>query len=120
MVFSSVEFLFLFLPVALFAVFSVPLRAKNLAILFVSLVFYAFGGLFHLPLMLGVIIFDYFFAILIARAKKLGKILLALAVAANILTLFFFKYFDTFSKGLAYLLENYGSTMDLIEGFIKK
>ncbi|MBE6599751.1 MAG: MBOAT family protein [Ruminococcaceae bacterium] len=95
MVFSSVEFLFLFLPVALFFTLCVPLRAKNLAILFASIVFYAFGGLFHLPLMLGVILFDYFFAILIARAKKCRKVLLAFAVAANILTLFFFKYFDT-------------------------
>lgn len=30
-----------------------------------------------------------------------------------------FTYFETFSKGMAYLLDNYGATMDLIEGFIK-
>ncbi len=95
MVFSSVEFLFLFLPLALIAVFCVPRRGKNLVLLFVSLVFYAFGGLFHLPLMLGVIALDFLCARLISRTKGRKKLLLIFCVTANILILFFFKYFDT-------------------------
>ncbi len=95
MVFSSVEFIFLFLPLAVGAVWLAPKRLKNLAIFFVSLIFYAWGGLLHLPLLLLVTALDFALALLIFRARRAKKLCLALAVGSNILILFFFKYFDT-------------------------
>ena len=74
MVFSSLEFLFLFLPIGLSTVYIAPRRFRNAAILFVSLVFYAWGGLFHLPLMLLCIAVNFALGILIFSAS--GKALL--------------------------------------------
>ena len=52
MVFSSLLFLFRFLPVVLLLYFTVPRRAKNLILLLVSLVFYAWGEPVYVLLMI--------------------------------------------------------------------
>ena len=54
MLFSSVPFLFYFLPAVLIVYFLVPKRAKNGVLLLSSLVFYGWGEPRYLPVMLGV------------------------------------------------------------------
>ena len=80
MVFSSLEFLFLFLPATLLVYFVAPLKLRNLALLLVSLVFYGWGGIEYLPLMLAVILVDYLAGFLIeifsAQRKKQKAVLL--------------------------------------------
>ena len=52
MVFSSVQFLFVFLPLVLIFYYAVPLRLKNWVLLGFSLLFYAWGGVRYTLLIL--------------------------------------------------------------------
>lgn len=97
MVFSSVTFLFYFLPAFLLAYFLTPF--KNTVLLVFSLFFYAWGELAYCLLMLFSIIFNHLFGILIDRfsdSKNKQLSLLFLAIAANLSLLFYFKYFNFF------------------------
>ena len=100
MVFSSLEFLFLYLPISLFAVLISPAKIRNLTIFAVSLVFYSWGGAEHLPVMLVTVAADWLLALFIERAsgKRAKKILLFFAVFFNLGLLFYFKYAETLLK----------------------
>ncbi len=96
MLFSSLEFLYLFLPVTVILYFISPKRLRNAVLLIMSLVFYAVGEPIYLFLMIATITVDYAFGIFIARAgsnRKLAKALLITAIILNLSTLIFFKYF---------------------------
>ena len=67
MLFSSVTFLFFFLPIVLGLYYIVPKNFKNYVLLFFSIVFYAWGGLLYLPLLLISIFINYIFGILIDK-----------------------------------------------------
>jgi len=90
--FASVTFLYYFLPILVGLYYICPNRCwKNGCLLFASLAFYAWGeGLFIL-LLLGSILLNHFFVQLIHR-QNAKKTILAIAVAANLALLFFFKY----------------------------
>ena len=98
MVFSSITFLLYFFPLVWIVYRLVPERAKNAVLVAASLVFYAWGEPVYLLLMLLSIGMNYLFGRLISRAREEGtrpgllKFHLALAVAANLGFLFFFKY----------------------------
>ncbi len=96
MVFSSVFFLFLFLPVALAVYYVVPtIRGKNAWLLLASLFFYSWGELRYLPLLLTSIGMNYVFGLLVGRAAKAGigrKAWVVAAVTANLGYLVYFKY----------------------------
>ena len=97
MLFSSLEFLFLFLPLCLAIYFIVPTKARNAVLLLFSLVFYGFGEPVYLFLMVATILVDWFLGLAIERFAKTAsskKALLVLAVSLNILSLAFFKYYD--------------------------
>ena len=100
MLFSSLEFIYLFLPLTLFLYFLSPWRAKNYVLLVVSLVFYGIAQPSLLPLMLGVSLANYIFGLLIYRAKseKRADIYTWLAVLLNAGVLFVFKYFGLFVR----------------------
>ena len=59
MIFSSVFFIFVFLPVVLLAYFLVPKKLKNVVILIASLIFYAWGEPIYIVLMIFGILFNY-------------------------------------------------------------
>lgn len=96
MLFSSVTFLFTFLPITVLIYYLVPRKAKNLVLFVCSLVFYAWGEPVYVFLMLLSILFNYFSGIDIARnqgrpgAKRRSLIF---TVAVNLLILGFFKYY---------------------------
>ena len=94
MVFSSNEFLFLYLPLSLFLYFLVPIRFTNLALFLVSLVFYGWEKPVYLFIMVFVIIVNYVFGFLIGRAENAAskKRALVWGVVLNVATLGFFKY----------------------------
>ncbi|CAA0106189.1 Peptidoglycan O-acetyltransferase [Starkeya nomas] len=106
MVFSSVSFLFYFLPAFLICYFAVPgLRAKNLVLLAFSLVFYAWGGLANVVVLAVSIVANYFFALLIdTRLERWRLRMLGLAVAANLAGLIAFKYAGFLAENLNLLL----------------
>lgn len=94
MVFSSILFLFRFLPVFLILYFVVPKRARNLVLFLGSLVFYAWGEPVYVVLMLFSTLSDYIHGLLIARyrGKRAATCFLISSVAINLGLLGFFKY----------------------------
>ena len=60
MVFSSLLFLFRFLPIALLIYYLMPRKGKNFALLVLSMIFYAWGEVRYLPIMVVSILVDYF------------------------------------------------------------
>lgn len=101
MVFSSITFLFYFLPIALGLYFIVPRRFRNLVLFLVSLVFYAWGEPVYIVIMLFSSVFDYCNGLLIERLDQRGKktakrIVLIVSVVGNLAILGFFKYTDFF------------------------
>lgn len=100
MLFSSLEFIYLFLPITLFFYFLSPWRAKNYVLLVASLVFYGVAEPKLLPLMLAVSLVNYLFGIFIARAgsKKKADLYMWLAVFIDVGVLFVFKYLGLFIR----------------------
>ena len=94
MLFSSVEFLFVFLPFTVAVYFLCPKKLKNVWLLAASLLFYGFGEPVYLFLMLLTIAVDYTLGLLIERSKRRKRLLLVLGIISNISLLAFFKYFD--------------------------
>lgn len=97
MVFSSFVFLFIFIPVLFVIYFAVPARyreARNGVLLLFSLVFYAYGGIMFLPLMILSILINYTFGLLVSpeRGAQARKISLIPSVVLNLGLLGYFKY----------------------------
>jgi alginate O-acetyltransferase complex protein AlgI len=94
MVFSSAFFLFLFLPLALGVYYVAPKSLRNAALLAVSLFFYAWGEKGYVLLMIASIAMNYGLGRwLEARRGRSGeRLLLAGAIALNLLLLIHFKY----------------------------
>lgn len=91
MLFSSLVFLWCFLPLTLIGYWLMPnVRWKNALLLVASLIFYSWGEPLYILLMLIVVSVDYLVALLIPRW---GGWILALGIAANLLSLGYFKYF---------------------------
>lgn len=98
MLFSSVPFLFYFLPAVMLCYFVAPKKLKNAVLLVFSLLFYAWGEPRYVFLMAFSIVMGYVFGLLIEkyRGKKTAKLLLAASVVISIGLLGYFKYADFF------------------------
>ncbi len=99
MLFSSFEFLYLFLPLTLVLYFSARGGARNYVLLAASLVFYGIAQPEFLPLMVALSLADYAFGLWIwyavSRQKaRLADGICATAIALNVAVLFIFKYLD--------------------------
>ncbi len=96
MVFSSVIFLFRFLPFFFLLYFLIPGRGKNVVLFFGSLLFYAWGEPVYVLLMLFSTVVDYVNGRLIGRyrGRNQAKAFLVSSVMINLFLLCFFKYAD--------------------------
>jgi len=106
MVFSSLEFLYLYLPVTLVLYFLSPLRWRNFILLTVSLAFYGWGEPVYVFLMIFTVAADYIFGLAVERRKKCGKTTrstVLIAVIFNLSILGFFKYADFFILNISKL-----------------
>ena len=106
MVFSSLEFMFLFLTATLLVYFVVPLAWRNPVLLGFSLLFYGWVEPVYVLLMVFTILVDYISGIFVDKNLKNGnrkgaKLAMIGAIVINLGTLGFFKYFDFFVKNLA-------------------
>jgi len=110
MVFSSNLFLFGFLPIFLVCLLVLPARFRNIFILLASLVFYSAGSGLLIWILVFSIIWNYFFAHLIARKKSRST--LALGVLANLSLLGYFKYANFFSREISIFLSGLGVSSD--------
>ena len=98
MLFSSIPFLYFFLPCVLFLYFVVPKRLKNTVLMLVSLFFYAWGEPKYVLLMAATILVNYGAGLLIEkfRGKVLSKVFVVLSVVLCLASLGYFKYADFF------------------------
>ena len=97
MVFSSIVFLYIFLPIMLIIYFIVPNKFKNAVMIIASLVFFAWGEIRYIFIMLVLAIMDYICGKKIDKYKEdlnKKKVFLFIDISINILILFFFKYAD--------------------------
>ena len=105
MVFSSIFFLFTFLPLSLLLYWMSPAKIKNFTLLAVSLFFYAWGEPVYVLLMIASIITNFVFGIfieseLIKEKRAVRRALFISAVVFNILILGFFKYYGFLAENI--------------------
>lgn len=110
MLFSSIIFLFYFLPVVIVLYYATfwSKQVQNTMLLFMSLLFYAWGEPKYVFLMIGSILFNYGMGLLIAASKKkqrVKKTLLYVSMLGNLSTLFIFKY-------LGFVIRNINGAME--------
>lgn len=95
MLFSSVTFLFFFLPIVFTLYYISPKKIKNYTLLLFSIIFYAWGGILYLPLLIISIMINYIFGLQIEKYKdnnKKRKNILIISIIFNVLFLGVFKY----------------------------
>ncbi len=117
MVFSSLVFLFRFLPLALLAYFVVPVRWRNGVLLFISLIFYCWGEVRYFPIMLSSILVDYTLSRVIEAhrgSRAVCRLCLAGSLVFNLGMLGFFKYTGFFLENLNALLGTSLRAPDLV------
>lgn len=113
MVFSSIVFLFTFLPITLILYYTSPRKMKNIVLLLISLIFYAWGEPVYVFLMMFTTVFDYLIGLLInkyRRNKIKSKRIFIFAVLVNLGILGFFKYYG-------FVIENINSVFSLNIGY---
>jgi len=94
MVFSSISFLFFFLPLLLIFYFLAPKKYRNYILLIFSLIFYFFGEKYYIILLLISCLINYICGLLIGKTSK--KIYLIIGLILNIGILMYFKYTNFF------------------------
>ena len=105
MLFSSMIFLWVFLPIVLIVNYSLNLiikdvktriHVKNIFLLIASLIFYAWGGIYFLSIMIFSICINFTGGYLISRTEKDSsrKLILCITIILNLLVLGYFKYFN--------------------------
>ena len=100
MLFSSITFLFYFLPILLIIYFIVPKKFKNLVLFIFSLFFYFYGEPKYGFLLLLSCIINYIMGNLIDKYRKRAKVFLIIALMYNIGQLIYFKYLDFFIENI--------------------
>ena len=105
MVFSTPLFLFVYLSLTLLLYYAVPLKGRNLALLAVSLFFYAWGERIYVVIMVASTLIDYTHGMLVERCKARGndrgaRWAVASSVFFNLALLGFFKYWDFIAGSL--------------------
>lgn len=100
MLFSSITFLYYFLPILIITYFFVPRGFKNIVLLTFSLVFYFYGEPKYIYILLFSCLINYLAGRLIEKNRDKGKLILTLALIYNIGQLLYFKYTDFFIENI--------------------
>ena len=106
MVFSSITFLFYFLPIVIGIYYIVPNRLKNIVLLLASIFFYFYGEPKYVLIMLLSITCTYIFGILIDKYKKYSKLFLTLSITLITGILVYFKYMNFIIENINLWLSN--------------
>ena len=98
MLFSSISFIYYFLPITLLLYFMAPKKLRNYVLLVSSMVFYFFGEPIYVLLLVLSSVSDYIWSLLIEkfRGQKKTKMFLIMSLIINLGLLGFFKYIDFF------------------------
>ncbi|MDU2664623.1 MAG: MBOAT family protein, partial [Clostridium perfringens] len=114
MVFSSIMFIFRFLPIMFIIYYLTPNKFKNLSLLILSLVFYSWGEPKYFIIMLLSIVVDYSISIFIEKYREreiIPKVLLFCSIIFNLSMLILFKYLNFFIENINLIL---GTSLSLI------
>ena len=111
MLFSSLTFLFVFLPIVLITYYLVKPALRNSVLLFASLFFYAWGEPTYLIIMLATIVINYIGARCI-EAFSSKKLALAGTIAVDLAFLGYFKYYNFFVENINAI---FSSNIDFVE-----
>lgn len=112
MLFSSMTFIYIFLPIVCGLYLITKKEMHNPILLIASIIFYAWGEPRYLAIMLLVILINYLGAILIDKYPHKKRLTLTLAIIGNLAFLVYFKYFN-------FLLENINALFHTNIDFIK-
>jgi D-alanyl-lipoteichoic acid acyltransferase DltB (MBOAT superfamily) len=111
MLYNSIEFIFLFMPVVLFVYYILAAKVRYVilakaALVLFSLIYYSMGGIMHLPVIVISILMNFLICkqIITSQKKEYGKRLLTIGISLNILCLAYFKYTDFFLENIGVLL----------------
>ena len=94
MIFSTILFLFRFLPITLALYYLAPAKLKNLALFLCSLVFYSWGEVKFFPVMVVLILINYTCGLLMEKfdhSVKARRVLLVASIVGSLSMLVFFK-----------------------------
>ena len=106
MLFSSLEFIFFFLPISLALYFLLPPGARNAVLLTVSLIFYGFGEPLYVFLMIFTVAADYLFGAILQKHRdnaRAAKTILIISIIFNLGILAYFKYYSFFAESILYV-----------------
>ena len=106
MVFSSITFLFYFLPIVIGIYYIVPNKLKNIVLLLASIFFYFYGEPKYVLIMLLSITCTYIFGILIDKYKKYSKLFLTISICLIAGILVYFKYMNFIIENINLWLSN--------------
>ena len=115
MIFSTILFLFRFLPITLALSYLAPAKLKNLALFLCSLVFYSWGEVKFFPVMVVLILINYTCGLLMEKfdhSVRARRVLLVASIVGSLSMLVFFKY-SNFLIGTVNSL--FGLSIGLIE-----
>lgn len=116
MVFSSLQFIFIFLPAFLIVYYLVPEKWRNLLLFLGSMVFYSVGAWhepFYIAFLLIAVVFNYLDALLI-QDGRFGTLWFVIGLLYDFGQLFVFKYADFFVTGLNHIIHAASPTAHLI------
>lgn len=117
MVFSSLKFIFGFLPVFLCCYYAVPNKFRNIVLLIGSLCFYAVGSFNnpeHIIILIFSIIIDFLIGLLIEKYQKHKKLFLSAGVIFHLIILGVFKYSGFITTELSRNIPGFNSTINFV------
>ncbi|MEA3504714.1 MAG: MBOAT family O-acyltransferase [Bacteroidota bacterium] len=109
MLFSSLIFLYTFLPIVLLLYYFADKKYQNKLLLIASLVFFAWGGVSYTLILISSLIINYISGVLINKfdGKSTAKVILTIGIILNLATLGVFKYASFVVENLNYLINLY-------------
>ena len=117
MVFSSLEFIFIFLPIFFTVYYSVPKRFRNIVLLIGSLCFCIIGSIkhpFHIALLMSGIIADFAAGLLIEKRKAHRRLFLVLGILFHLICLCLFKYSAFITDELSRHIKSFNFSLDFV------
>lgn len=114
MLFSSMTFIYMFLPILCLIYFLSKKEFHNTILLIASLIFYAWGEPKYLAIMILTIIINYYGAILLEKYPKYKKQTLILTIIINLSFLIYFKYFNFIFETINNILNTHIDMLQII------
>jgi alginate O-acetyltransferase complex protein AlgI len=94
MLFNSITFIFVFLPILLLLYYCTPSKYQNYTLLIASLLFYAWGGFSYAIILIASILINYVFVKQIEKDRSSKRTWLIVSLSFNVLIIVIFKYLD--------------------------